>query len=92
MEYPILTRDWEKDKHRLKNYCQTLKDYPVNMLVSLDGLGLLQHLVLMLSCDVLLCCGLSSSCVVVCHLVVLWSVILLCCGLLFCNLVVFWVV
>jgi lysophosphatidic acid acyltransferase/lysophosphatidylinositol acyltransferase len=39
MEYPILTRDWEKDKHRLKNYCQTLKDYPVNMLLCLFAEG-----------------------------------------------------
>ena len=34
MEYPILTRDWAKDKSRLEDYCKNLADYPVNMTVS----------------------------------------------------------
>ena len=34
MEYPFLTRNWIKDEKRLKEACENLTDYPVNMLVS----------------------------------------------------------
>lgn len=34
MEYPFLTRNWNKDEKRLKEACRNLLDYPVNMLVS----------------------------------------------------------
>ncbi len=34
MEYPLLKRDWNKDKARLAAACKNLADYPVNMLVS----------------------------------------------------------
>lgn len=34
MEYPLLKRDWAKDKTRLESSCKNLSDYPVNMLVS----------------------------------------------------------
>ena len=34
MEYPLLKRDWSKDKKRLEVACKSLADYPVNMLVS----------------------------------------------------------
>ena len=36
MEYPFLTRNWVKDEKKLKEACENLKDYPVNMLVSKD--------------------------------------------------------
>ena len=34
MEYPFLTRNWIKDEKLLKDACENLSDYPVNMLVS----------------------------------------------------------
>lgn len=34
MEYPILKRDWTRDRVRLEMSCKNLADYPVNMLVS----------------------------------------------------------
>lgn len=33
MEYPLLKRDWSKDKTRLEAACRNLLNYPVNMLV-----------------------------------------------------------
>ena len=36
MEYPLLKRDWTKDKERLEVACKNLHDYPVNMLVNLQ--------------------------------------------------------
>lgn len=36
MEYPLLKRDWTKDRARLEAACRNLADYPVNMLVSMD--------------------------------------------------------
>ena len=35
MEYPFLTRNWVKDEKRLKEACENLSDYPVNMLVNI---------------------------------------------------------
>lgn len=37
MEYPLLKRDWTKDRARLEAACRNLADYPVNMLVSMDA-------------------------------------------------------
>ena len=34
MEYPLLKRDWTKDRTRLESACKNLADYPVHMLVS----------------------------------------------------------
>ena len=34
LEYPIIKRTWDKDEARLKASCDSLADYPVNMLVS----------------------------------------------------------
>lgn len=34
MEYPLLKRNWSKDKDRLEAACRNLADYPVNMIVS----------------------------------------------------------
>ena len=34
MEYPLLKRDWTKDRKRLETACKNLVNYPVNMLVS----------------------------------------------------------
>lgn len=33
MEYPLLKRDWVKDKERLEAACKNLMDYPVHMWV-----------------------------------------------------------
>ena len=38
MEYPFVKRDWKKDEDRLIASCKNLSDYPVNMLVSPQGL------------------------------------------------------
>lgn len=34
MEYPFLKRNWSQDEGALIKSCQDLRDYPVNMLVS----------------------------------------------------------
>ena len=42
MEYPLLKRDWGKDKDRLTAACKNLADYPVNMLVGIRTLVVLR--------------------------------------------------
>ena len=37
MEFPMLKRNWEKDKSCLAELSARLSDYPVNLLVSLNS-------------------------------------------------------
>ena len=39
LEYPLLKRDWSKDKDRLAVMCKNLADNPVNMLVRVKVCG-----------------------------------------------------
>lgn len=41
MEYPIVKRNWEEDKHRLASACRNLVGYPINMAVSREWGGAL---------------------------------------------------